>query len=187
MAFIFRFKHTSFYLQSEIFLFAGSLHVSSLHDGTVLHAGCRWPRVPHVARVSVYSHSHTRLADWLAGPCRGPGPANVMSQPLLSLTCDHWPSLSRAAHLMSPGLVCPRIMSLASLFTLFSCHCGSQVQSSSLTGPELVFTAWWQESHYGAEHQFVIRSPHCTAGSAVHLYTTPEAPESESPGGDFTN
>ena len=81
-AFIFRFKHISFYLQSEVFLFAGSLHVSSLHDGPVLHAGCRWPRVPHVARVSVYSHSHTRLADWLAGPCLAP--AQLMSCPSLS-------------------------------------------------------------------------------------------------------
>ena len=34
-----------------------------LHDGTLLQAGCSVTPCPHVARVSQFTHTHTRL-DW---------------------------------------------------------------------------------------------------------------------------
>ena len=188
-AFIFRFKHISFYLQSEVFLFAGSLHVSSLHDGPVLHAGCRWPRVPHVAPcLSLLTLTHS--AGWLVGwALPGPGPANVMSQPLLSLTCDHWPSW--AAHLTPPGLVCPRIMSLASLFTPFSCH--------GVTGVELL-TDRPRAGVHCLMTRITLRSGAPVRNPLPSLYSGlcctpvqhawgpwPALLQSESPGGDFTN
>ena len=128
-----------------IFVFEGDCIVMCLclHDGTVLHvlhAGCRWPQSPcgPVAHVSVL----LTLPLWL-------GPANVPASPLSHM----W---SLAIIWCSPDIrACPPVLRWC--HWSHSCSLFSRVTGALLLTdrpwPWLVFTAWWQESHYGAaEH-----------------------------------
>ena len=153
-----------------------------LHDGTVLHilhAGCRWPQSP-CGPCLCFTHTHTRTGLVLTGPCRGPGPANVMSQPLLS-SLSH---VIMAIICCSPDVrACPPLCHWSHSCTLLSRghRCTDPHWPAVATaGVHCLMTRITLRS-CGA----LVRNPLpslysglcCTpVHSAVHLYSTPGAP-----------